>query len=428
MKKAILKIFLLIIIVVTLMPTYASALEINAPCYILVDPITGQVLYEQNSTMKWYPASTTKIMTAILAIENGNLDRLVTATLSNIDPGDGGANIGIMNGEELTIRTLLNALLVKSANETANIIADNVSPTRQDFIDLMNKRALELGCTNTHFVTTNGMHDDNHYTTASDMAKIASYAMTLKSFRDIVLQPSYLMPETNKHNRVSENYWGKIYSTNQLFYYPSPFYSEVLGIKTGYTKQAKNNLVSAVKDSQGMELLAVVFGDVSINNKNVFTSTRSLFEYGFQNFSKQKISSGLELVKKVAVKNAKDNGTLDLITEKDLYSILPNNKNDWNIVKETKIYDSLLEAPIEKGRILGATEYRRNNTLLGRINIIASGSIKKSIQAVVKEKAIKFIDTVIFKYSFISLIAILFFIGLRFTLRRISRHANSKVN
>lgn len=428
MKKIITIIYIIIIIFSLTLPAFAEDLEINAPCYILVDPKTEQVLYEENSNLKWYPASTTKIMTAILVIENGNLDKIVTANQSNIDPGNGGANIGIMDGEELSIRTLLNALLVKSANETANILADNICPTRQEFIDLMNKKALELGCTNTHFVTTNGMHDDNHYTTVSDMAKIACYAMTLKEFREIVAQPNYTMPETNKHNRISENYWGKIYNTNQLFYYTSTFYNEILGIKTGYTKEAKNNLVSSVKAANGMELLAVVFGDVSINKRNVFTSSRSLFEYGFKNFSSQKILSGNEIIQSVGIKDAVDNSKLALVTEKDLYSILPNNSSNWNLEKNVKIYTSQLQAPIEKGNTLGSIEYRRNGTLLGKINIVAATSIKKSVKALVKEKAIKLVDTKIFKYLCIALVIILFFILLRFTLRKISRIANSKVS
>lgn len=428
MKKIIITIFIITIILTIGLPSNASALEINAQSYILIDPLTGQVLYDHDGSMKWFPASTTKIMTAILVIEKGNLDRMVTANESNIDPGDGGANIGLMAGEEISVRALLNALLIKSANETANILADNTCPTRQEFIDLMNRKALELGCTNTHFVTTNGMHDPDHYTTASDMAKIACYAMTLQPFRDIVSQTFYQMPETNKHNRASQNYWGKIYNTNKLFSYPSTLYNEVLGIKTGYTKEADNNLVSEVRNVNGMELLAVVFGDVSIENRNVFTSTRSLMEYGFNNFSNQKVLSGNTFVENVAVKDAVDNTKIDLMTQKDLYSILPNNLNDWNLVKETKIYDSLLNAPIEKGSILGSIEYKRNGTLLGRVNIVAASSVKKSMTAVVKEKAVKFADTGVFKFTLVTLLVILFFIGLRFTLRRISRYANSKAN
>lgn len=427
MKKIIVLVTMLLVVFSNILPSFADTLDINAPSYVLVDPKTGQVLYEQDSTVQWYPASTTKIMTAILAIEAGNLDRIVTANTSNIDPGNGGANIGIMNGEELSIRLLLNALLIKSANESANIIADNICPTRQDFVDLMNKRALELGCTNTHFITTNGMHDKDHYTTASDMAKIACYAMTLKDFRDIVSQKSYIMPETNKHNILNGNNWDILYSTNKLFYYTSPYYGDVLGIKTGYTAQAGNNLVSSVRDSKGMELLAVVFGVRSSNvDKNIFGSSRTLFEYGFENFLNQKIISKNELVKNVSVLDAKDNVSLDLIIENDFYSILPKNINDWNLVKDTKLYSNTYSAPIKQGTVLGVTEFRRNGTLLGSVNILAAQSIQKSVEAIVKEKTVKFFDIKIIRVFSVSVIIVLSFFCLRIILRRASRLANSR--
>lgn len=427
MKKIIFTITLIIIIFTNILPTFAEALNLNVPYYILIDPKTGQVLYDHDSSVQWYPASTTKIMTAILAIENGNLDRIVTANASNIDPGNGGANIGIMNGEELSIRALLNALLIKSANESANILADNISPTRQAFVDLMNKKALELGCTNTHFVTTNGMHDKDHYTTASDMAKIARYAMSLNEFRAIVSQKSYNMPETNKHSISNGNKWDTLYTTNKLFYYSCPLYSEVLGIKTGYTAQAGNNLVSAVKDNNGMELLAVVFGDRSTNvDKNVFGSSRTLYEYGYENFSNQKIISKNEFVQNVSVKDAVDDARLDLITDNDLYSILPKNTSEWNLVKEVKFYNTSYEAPIEQGNIFGSIEYKRNGTLLGRINIISSKSIEKNIKAVVTEKAVKFLDSKAFRYISIAVIMLLIFFGLRIILKRVSKFMRSK--
>jgi serine-type D-Ala-D-Ala carboxypeptidase (penicillin-binding protein 5/6) len=427
MKKIIVLVTTLLVVFLNILPSFADTLDINVPSYILVDPKNGQVLFEHDSTVQWYPASTTKIMTAILAIEAGNLDRIVTANTSNIDPGNGGANIGIMNGEELSIRLLLNALLIKSANESANIIADNISPTRQDFVDLMNKRALELGCTNTHFITTNGMHDKDHYTTARDMAKIACHAMTLKDFRDIVSQKSYIMPETNKHNIESSNNWGTLYSTNKLFYYTSDYFSEVLGIKTGYTAQAGNNLVSSVRDSKGMELLAVVFGVRNSNvDKNIFGSSRTLFEYGFKNFLNQKIISKNELVKNVSVLDAKDNVSLDLIIDNDLYSILPKNINDWNLVKDTKLYSTTYTAPISQGTVLGVTEFRRNGTLLGSVNILAAQSVEKSVKAIVKEKTVKFFDIKIIRVISVSVIILLAFFCLRIILRRASSRGNSR--
>jgi D-alanyl-D-alanine carboxypeptidase/D-alanyl-D-alanine carboxypeptidase (penicillin-binding protein 5/6) len=229
----------------------------------------------------------------------------------------------------MKLRDLLKALLISSANETAYIIAENLFPDNpQEFVDLMNKRAQELGATKTHFVNPCGMHDDKHITTARDLSTIARYAMTFKDFRDIVGSKDYQLEPTNKHN------WGVLAASNKLFRYKSDYYDEVTGVKTGYTSQAGHNLVSSARNKDGMELMAVVMGVKVINSdKDVYHSSKDLLEYGFKNFAIQRVADSGQLVKSVPVIDAEDSSSLDLVTQKEFKSVLPLDTSKWNIIK-----------------------------------------------------------------------------------------------
>jgi len=276
--------------------------------YILIDASTGEVLAEHDADrQKMFPASTTKIMTAILAIEMGKMDQVMTASAAAInDIGKDGSNIGILPGEEMTMEELLKALLICSANESANIIAENLCPTRQDFVDLMNKKAAELGAVNTHFANPSGMHDENHYTTAEDMAKIARYAMTLEEFRNIAKMKSYTPNPTNKHTvykedgstgKIGGTVWPPVlYTTNKLMQYDDGKSGFIIdGIKTGYTGPAGYCLVTSATSTEDkdMQLISVVMGMKSPGSQTAIrTFTKQLLEYGL------KISSVKLLLKK----------------------------------------------------------------------------------------------------------------------------------
>ena len=158
--------------------TSQADLKIYSDAVILIENKTGKTLYEKNSEQKMYPASTTKILTAILAIEKGNLNDTTTVSKTALaEMKSGYSSAYLVEGETLTIEQLLTVLLVHSANDASNVLAEYISGSISSFVDLMNEKAQELGCTNTHFVTTNGLHDDNHYTTAKDMSIIARYCM-----------------------------------------------------------------------------------------------------------------------------------------------------------------------------------------------------------------------------------------------------------
>jgi len=421
MKRCFTITLILFIFICSFISVSAEELNFNARSYILVDAKTGQVLYEHNSNEKGlYPASTTKIMTAILALEMGDPDQIMTASKEAVyDIGKDGMNIGIMPGEEIPMKNLLDAMLISSANETANIIAENLCDTRQDFIDLMNEKAREIGALDTHFENPCGAHDDNHYTTAADMAKIAVYAMRNEEFRKIVEKTSYQMPPSNKHDS-----WPVLYSTNKLLRNCKNELFRVTGIKTGYTGPAGQNLVSSAINDEGMELIGVVMGVMQTSStENSYVYSEKLLEYGFKNFALQKIIGANQTVKSVYVSGADENSEmLELVTSDELECVLPIDKSKWNI-SVNKVIEPEISAPIQEGQVLGYIECIRNGTLLGKVDIVASKSIEaahKPDENEENENGI-FQNSVLKKVIVVIIVAAIALTILRISLRIISR-------
>ena len=254
--------------------TLTNNLDLASKAVILIDSKTGTELYSKNANKKMYPASTTKIMTAILGIENGNLDDIVTASKSAISSIPSGySSAYLVQGEKISLKDLLIVLLVHSANEAANVIAEHVSGSVDEFVVLMNEKAKELGCEDTNFVNTNGIHDSEHYTTASDLAIIANYCMKNETFREIVSMPSCTISKTNKSGIR------KYSNTNTMIIENTDYYrDDCIGIKTGHTSQAGYCLVSAIQKDD-MELISVVLGGA--NEEDRFKDSDSLLTYGY---------------------------------------------------------------------------------------------------------------------------------------------------
>lgn len=227
-----------------------TSLSIDAKSALLIDMDTEQVLYEQAADEQRYPASITKIMTALLTLEavgRGELDlndviTMDDAALADLTPDSSTA--GLQAGEEITVRNLLYCLLLASANEAANALAIAVAGDIPTFVEQMNQRAQELGMSGTHFVNPHGLHSDDHYTTARDIFKMAKQAMTHATFREIVSTGTYTVPATNLSGERT------LYNTNALLtsaLHPGYTYSGTIGIKTGSTGQAGYCLTAAVE-------------------------------------------------------------------------------------------------------------------------------------------------------------------------------------
>ena len=400
----------------------AQPLNIDAKSYILIDSKTGYVICEHNADEKLYPASTTKIMTAILGIENAQPEDIMTVSQYAIDNiGPGGMHIGLLPGEQLAFKDLLNALMVRSANETAYVIAENIGPTVDDFVKKMNERAKELGALNTNFVNPCGMDtyekEKYHLTTARDLALMSKYAMTLPLFRETVKKSTCTIPPTNKHDEEVI-----LASTNKLFQakYKSEYYTEVTGIKTGYTNRALFTLVASAINEDGMELISVILGCPS---DAIYQYTKELLEYGFKNYSQKNIIAANTYVTSVSVADASFNPNLDLVAEEDFKCILPNDPDAFDTVtKNIKVKDNIT-APIQKGAVLGSVEFVKDGFTLGEINLIASRNIEKMVPT--PEPSQKIIST-FGKSKFSKVLINLFFVIvgfllLRMTLRKISR-------
>lgn len=246
--------------------------QIQAQGAVVIDAATGQVLYGKNENTKYYPASITKLMTALLVIENCDLNGTVTfskTATTNLEAG--AVSLGMVEGDQLTVRQCLYALLLKSANEVGNALAEHVSGSISAFASLMNQKAAALGCTNTHFVNPHGLNDPNHYTTPYDMALIARAAFANSTLREIDTTLSYKLPATKKSDARTITMGHKMLYPND-----SRYYEGIIGGKTGFTSLAGNTLVTGA-ERNGVRLVAVVMKA----NGTHYADTKALLDYGF---------------------------------------------------------------------------------------------------------------------------------------------------
>lgn len=341
--------------------------SISANAYILIDNKTNTVLYSKNENKKMYPASTTKILTAILVIENSNLDDLVTASydaIMSIPDGYSTANIQI--DEQLTVEQLLELLLVHSANDAANVLAEFIGGSTDSFVSMMNTKINELGLSDSHFTNVYGMHNEDHYTTAHDLAIIMKYCLKNDTFRKISGQASCSIPPTNKYGTRTYN------STNELLIPNSSSYYKYLTTgKTGFTSQAKECLVSsAYKDD--LELIGVVLG-----SNNRFSDTRAIYDYAYSNYSIKIIANEGDIAGNITISNAtKETENLNLLLDESIPVLISNSQDISEISPEITLNDNI-SAPIEEGSILGKIKY----TVAGvtySTNIIAEHNVEKS--------------------------------------------------
>ena len=241
---------------------------------VLMDAATGNVLFAKNGETKFYPASITKLMTALLVAENCQLDDKVTFSATATTNLEAGAvSINMTAGDSMTVRQCLYALLLKSANEVGNALAEHVAGSNAKFADMMNAKATALGCTNTHFANPHGLNDTNHYTTPHDMALIARAAFQNEVVKTVASTRTYTLPPTIKNpSGLTVTMGHKMLNPSDARYYPG-----VIGGKTGYTSKAGNTLVTAV-EKDGVRLIAVIMKSKSTH----YTDTKALFDYGFE--------------------------------------------------------------------------------------------------------------------------------------------------
>lgn len=331
-----------------------GAPDIVAKGAVLIDASSGQVLYSLNQNVPLPPASTTKVLTGILALEKLNPNDTVTvsADAAKVE----GTRIGLFEGEKVKVNDLVYALLMNSANDAAIALAEKVSGSTEKFALLMNDKARQLGAKNSNFVNPNGLPNPKHYTTAYDLAMITRYAMQNPTFRKIVATSSYeIQREKSDAQRNLFNH-NKLIQPRSIYRYPG-----ATGVKTGYTIQARQCIVASAQ-REGREYIAVVLGAEAIWNEPT-----KLLNYGFNNFHSVDVNIPGEFVQAVSVKNSSEKA--ELVTEKKFSFSLPigvNTVPSRKIVLSTKV-----EAPVKAGTKMGQIEYYYKGQKIGSVNLVS---------------------------------------------------------
>ena len=352
---------------------------------IVVDGDNNEVLYDYNAYEKRYPASVTKIMTTLVvlrAIDAGELtlETQVTASKEAVTLPEGSSTAGIVEGEVLTIEQLLYCDLVPSGNEACNILAEALCGSEEAFVERMNETAEDLGMTGTHFANPHGLHDPDHYTTAYDIYLMASAAMEYEIFREIVSTPTYTLEPTNKVPRI-------LHSTNALisnWYVAGVTYSKAIGIKTGYTEEAGRCLASAATDEQGRTFYCVVLGSEYAQDESgnwhfySFSESSRLLEWAFDNFTRTTLLSETSenVIREVPVTLSGDTGHVLVQPVGSIEATVP----EYDPAKAELKMDlpESLEAPIQKGQVVGSVSLVYNGINYGSLDMVATDDVARS--------------------------------------------------
>ncbi|MBE6037149.1 MAG: D-alanyl-D-alanine carboxypeptidase [Clostridiales bacterium] len=346
--------------------------EIEGASGILIDAVTGEILWEKNIHEPHYPASTTKIMTAILAIEKLDFDDLLPVDRETAFTG--GSRIYLIEGEEITVGEAMYGMMLESANDVAVALAKKMGGDVKGFAEMMNQRAKELGALNTNFVNPNGLHDKEHVSTAYDLAMMAKYAYTLPTFMEYCGTYRHTIPATNKQETRY------MYNTNRLLYDTStkvyvngirrtPKYDGILGMKTGWTTEARGCLV-ACAERNGTTLIAVSMNS-SANGR--FTDCMALMDWGFDNYQTTTVLNGGAPMGTVPVKRG---SVLNVSVEASTSALatLKLNQSLGDITMETNLFDSL-QAPVSAGETAGTVKLFLGDKFLGEYMVVTSEEI-----------------------------------------------------
>lgn len=382
-KRRFFALFLVLGLLVSLLSVPASAFEeidVDARAALLVEKETGEILYEKNAHEKNYPASITKLTVALLvleAIDAGqlSLDQPITARESAFEGlSIYGSTAGIKAGEVLTVEQLLQCMLIVSANEACNILAEWDVGSIAAFVDAMNAKAKALGCENTHFVNPSGLHDPDHYTSAWDLYLITKAAMQYPEFMEICDSAKAVIPATNLSKERTLYTTNHLLSTWRVIGYRD---KRAHGIKTGSTSDAGHCLISSAQEGE-LHFVSVVMGAERIEENGVgnllnFSETSHLFDYGFKNFAYRTILEDKEIIQEVPVSLSKT----DYVTvhpANNVESLFPRDLDPAELDRVISLPEAV-EAPITAGDKLGTMELRDGDTVYASVDLLASSDV-----------------------------------------------------
>jgi len=368
----------------------------------LLDANHGDLLYDMKANERAYPASITKVMTALLVVEAisyGQLspDTVVTVSSSAVQGIPSEYVTGAFKaGEEISIENLLYCMLLESDCDASNILAEAVDGTVPDFVAHMNRKAGELDCQGTHFTNTYGLHDEDHYSTAYDLALIMEAALEYDLFRDVIKTPSYRVPATNLSG---ERYFFNKNALISNLYYEGYVYDKCIGGKTGTTDDAGRCLVAAAEDGDEL-LISVVLGSGPMQvpgdeklKQGQFRESRRLLEYGFDNFHRVTITKDSEPVATVKVTMSRQADEVNLKPQGSIVRTLPKSMDLDDIETKIRLFAEEVEAPVEAGAVMGTMTLSYNGELYGTLDLVAVTSVERSDLLYKKQQFFNFFQT-----------------------------------
>ncbi|MBQ9958471.1 MAG: D-alanyl-D-alanine carboxypeptidase [Clostridia bacterium] len=413
MKKSILSFLIILGVFCSLFSITGSAyapsnFTVNAQYCMLSNMDTGEILYSKNADERLYPASITKLMTALVVCENvDDLNQTVTIDGDLLESllGTDSSLSYIVKDEVLSIDQLLHYLLITSGNDTALVLAKYVGGTVDRFIEMMNETAAKLGMNSTHFDNPHGLPDDNHYTTVNDIHKLATAAFAVEKIKTICGYSRYQMPATNLHGERT------LSTTNFLIDKTTTyFYKYCTGGKTGYTESAGRCIVSTA-EKEGMHYLSIVMNadpkyiDANGNRRRIeFTDTARLFEWAFNNFSYKTVIDENEYLGDIDVGLSWEDSNIQLFAGESLTALLPNEADKSSIEVDLKFIDGKkVDAPIEKGETIAVANVYYANEPIGTIELCAGKRVNRSALQYIWMLFIGSFDTIWFKLIFVVL-------------------------
>jgi D-alanyl-D-alanine carboxypeptidase len=355
--KKIISVLTVILLFSQIFTVNCLALDVSAHSAYVIDGEEGIAVYEKNANEKMGMASTTKIMTCLVAIENCPLEKKVAVSDKAI--GVEGSSIYLQKGETLTMKHLLYALMLQSANDAATAIACEISGSIEGFAELMNKKAQELGLKNTHFTNPHGLYDENHYTTARDLALITKHALDNPTFREIVSTKKTVIPLNNDEGARA------LVNHNKLL----RIYDGAIGVKTGFTKKTGRCLVSAAQKDD-TTIIAV-----TLNAPDDWNDHKSMLDMGFDKIQTVSLACEGQYNCKVSVVGGQSDYVTLTNTEGLKYTYL---KENANITSEI-IHDRFIFAPVKQGEVIGHVVFYNNGEEIGRIKLTAQNSVEKPV-------------------------------------------------
>ena len=418
-KRRIFPLILLLSLVMSMFAPAALALEVpqlNGQAAVLVDLDAGRVLYGYNMDAERAPASLTKVMTVLLALEavdsgRVSLDEMIVAQddcLEGLE--DDSSTSGIAPGVVISMKDLLYCALLQSANEACNIIGRYIGGSISGFVDQMNRKAEQLGCQHTHFVNTNGLPAENHYSSAYDQYLIFAEAMKHPLFMEISNAASYSADCTAVNNGEPIGNSNALINITSIYSNGGRYlYEGASGGKTGYTRAAGYCLISTAQRN-GVRLLAVAMGcdgqlNAQVDDFYNFVDSRTLYDWGFNNFSYRTLLSANEVVERQDVELAEGDAMAMLRPQEELRALMPNEVTDDDIRREVILYNDTLRAPIGAGTVLGEVRVYVGSSLYGTSRLVNSSAIELSRNAYLARR----VGEILSKGWVIALISVLLF-------------------